>query len=178
MQLAVIEYARHAAGLAGANSTEFDPDTPHPVVALITEWQDRDGRIERRDRDLRPGRHHAPGRAALRTWSAGTLAARDLRRRVVSERHRHRYEVNNHLPAAARGRRADASRRAPRRPHRRGAARTDRAARTIPWFVGVPVPPGVHLHARAPVTRCSSAYVERGAGRQGARQVQALGQAA
>ena len=44
MQLAVIEYARHMAGLAGANSTEFDPATPHPVVALITEWQNRDGR--------------------------------------------------------------------------------------------------------------------------------------
>ena len=49
MQLAVIEYARNVAGLAGANSTEFDPDTPHPVIALITEWQDRDGRVEHRD---------------------------------------------------------------------------------------------------------------------------------
>src|SRR5213595_1152750 len=49
MQLAVIEYARHKAGLAGANSTEFDPQTPHPVVALISEWQNRDGTIERRD---------------------------------------------------------------------------------------------------------------------------------
>src|SRR5919107_405578 len=49
MQLAVIEYARHIAGLDGAHSTEFEPDTPHPVIALITEWQDRDGRIERRD---------------------------------------------------------------------------------------------------------------------------------
>ena len=48
MQLAVIEYARNKAGLAGANSTEFDAETPHPVVALITEWQDRDGRVERR----------------------------------------------------------------------------------------------------------------------------------
>ncbi|MGH7553923.1 MAG: CTP synthase, partial [Longimicrobiales bacterium] len=48
MQLAVIEYARAVVGLAGAHSTEFDADTPHPVIALITEWQDRDGRIERR----------------------------------------------------------------------------------------------------------------------------------
>src|SRR6185437_3463499 len=48
MQLAVIEYARHAAQLADANSTEFDPETPHPVVALITEWLDRTGRIEQR----------------------------------------------------------------------------------------------------------------------------------
>src|SRR5258705_10497602 len=49
MQLAVIEYARHKAGLAGANSTEFEPNTPHPVVALITEWQNRDGSIEQRN---------------------------------------------------------------------------------------------------------------------------------
>src|SRR6266540_4374777 len=49
MQLAVIEFARNVAGLAGANSTEFDRDTPHPVIALVTEWQDRDGRIEHRD---------------------------------------------------------------------------------------------------------------------------------
>src|SRR5258706_6945422 len=48
MQLATIEFARNVGGLAGANSTEFDPDTPHPVVALITEWLDRTGRIERR----------------------------------------------------------------------------------------------------------------------------------
>ncbi|MFA6445331.1 MAG: CTP synthase, partial [Sterolibacterium sp.] len=49
MQLATIEFARHVAGLAGANSTEFAPDTPHPVVALITEWLDREGRVEHRD---------------------------------------------------------------------------------------------------------------------------------
>src|SRR5439155_1543140 len=48
MQLATIEFARNVCGLAGANSTEFDPDTPHPVVALITEWLDRTGRIEKR----------------------------------------------------------------------------------------------------------------------------------
>ncbi|MFZ1796744.1 MAG: CTP synthetase, partial [Dokdonella sp.] len=48
MQLATIEFARHVAGLEGANSTEFDAATPHPVVALITEWMDREGRIERR----------------------------------------------------------------------------------------------------------------------------------
>ena len=79
MQLAVIECARHMAGLANANSTEFDPDTPHPVVALITEWQNRDGSIEKRTRDIRPGRHDAPGRAALRS-GAGYARAPDLRR--------------------------------------------------------------------------------------------------
>ena len=49
MQTAAIEIARDLCGLEGANSTEFDPDTPHPVIALITEWQDRDGKVERRD---------------------------------------------------------------------------------------------------------------------------------
>ncbi|MBS0306271.1 MAG: CTP synthase, partial [Proteobacteria bacterium] len=49
MQVATIEYARHVAGLAGANSTEFDPDCAHPVIALIDEWQDRDGSVQRRD---------------------------------------------------------------------------------------------------------------------------------
>ena len=49
MQLAIIEFARHIVGLEGAHSTEFEPETPHPVIALITEWQERDGRVERRD---------------------------------------------------------------------------------------------------------------------------------
>src|SRR5687767_5591213 len=49
MQLAVIEYARNVVGLEGAHSTEFDPETPHPVIALITEWQNRDGKVEHRD---------------------------------------------------------------------------------------------------------------------------------
>jgi CTP synthase len=49
MQVATIEYARHVAGLTGANSTEFDPATPHPVIALINEWQDKDGSIQKRD---------------------------------------------------------------------------------------------------------------------------------
>ena len=95
MQLAVIEYARHKAGLAGANSTEFDPDTPHPVVALITEWQDRDGRIERRSAQSAMG-----GTMRLGTQPAdivpGTRVAGIYGAALVQERHRHRYEVNNH----------------------------------------------------------------------------------
>ncbi len=93
MQLATIEFARNVVGLAGANSTEFDPDTPHPVVALITEWMDRTGRIERRDATsdlggtMRLGSQKCP-------VQPGTLAAR-IYGAEVSERHRHRYEVNN-----------------------------------------------------------------------------------
>jgi CTP synthase len=95
MQLAVIEFARHKAGLEGANSTEFDPATPHPVVALITEWQDRDGRIERRDAKSDLGGTMRLGAQAADVVP-GTLVHRIYRSDVVDERHRHRYEVNNH----------------------------------------------------------------------------------
>ena len=93
MQLAVIEYARHVAGLAGANSTEFDPDAPHPVVALITEWMDREGKVEKRDQQsdlggtMRKGAQRCP-------ILPNTLAYR-VYGPEVNERHRHRYEVNN-----------------------------------------------------------------------------------
>ncbi len=95
MQLAVIEFARHKAGLEHANSTEFDPDTPHPVIALITEWQNADGKIERRDE-----RSNLGGTMRLGAQPAdvvpGTLVHRIYKSDVVNERHRHRYEVNNH----------------------------------------------------------------------------------
>jgi CTP synthase len=93
MQLAVIEFARHVAGLGGANSTEFDPSAPHPVVALITEWQDREGRIEKRDTSsdlggtMRKGAQRCPVLPGTR--------AHAIYGDVVNERHRHRYEVNN-----------------------------------------------------------------------------------
>jgi CTP synthase len=95
MQLAVIEYARHKAGLEGANSTEFDPDTPHPVVALITEWQNRDGLIERRAADSDMGGTMRLGAQPCEVVP-GTLAHRVYATTTVNERHRHRYEVNNH----------------------------------------------------------------------------------
>ena len=94
MQLAVIEYARNVAGMADANSTEFNAQSEHPVVALITEWLDRDGKIETRSSDsdlggtMRLGAQRCPVKA-------GTLAAR-IYGAEVNERHRHRYEVNNH----------------------------------------------------------------------------------
>jgi CTP synthase len=95
MQLAVIEFARHRAALERANSTEFDPDTPHPVVALITEWRNADGKVERRDE-----RSNLGGTMRLGAQPAdvvpGTLVQRIYRSDVVNERHRHRYEVNNH----------------------------------------------------------------------------------
>jgi CTP synthase len=95
LQLAVIEYARNVAGLVGAHSTEFDADTPHPVIALITEWQDRDGRVERRDAqsDL-GGTMRLGGQECL--LEPGSTVRRVYGQERISERHRHRYEVNNH----------------------------------------------------------------------------------
>ncbi|MDR2113321.1 MAG: CTP synthase [Candidatus Accumulibacter sp.] len=93
MQLAVIEYARNEAGLAGAHSTELEPDTPYPVVALITEWADREGRVERRDEHSNLGGTMRLG-AQRCPVVPGTLAA-DIYGKDVNERHRHRYEVNN-----------------------------------------------------------------------------------
>jgi len=95
MQLAVIEYARHKAGLTGANSTEFQPDTPHPVVALITEWQNRDGSIEHRDSASDLGGTMRLGAQPCEIVP-GSLAHRIYGATTVAERHRHRYEVNNH----------------------------------------------------------------------------------
>ena len=92
MQVATIEFARHVAGLTGANSTEFDPETPHPVIALIDEWQDRDGTIQKRD-----ARSDMGGTMRLGAQSSdvkpGTLA-HQIYGPVVTERHRHRYEAN------------------------------------------------------------------------------------
>jgi CTP synthase len=94
MQLAVIEFARNVANLKDANSTEFNAASPHPLVGLITEWQDADGKVEVRSEDsdlggtMRLGAQRCP-------IEAGTLAAQ-IYGKEVNERHRHRYEVNNH----------------------------------------------------------------------------------
>lgn len=94
MQVATIEYARHKAGLENANSTEFDPETPHPVIALIDEWQDRDGTIQKRDANSDLGGTMRLG-AQSSDVKAGTLA-HQIYGDVVTERHRHRYEANEH----------------------------------------------------------------------------------
>ncbi|MGA0611947.1 CTP synthase [Caldimonas sp. KR1-144] len=94
MQVATIEYARHKAGLENANSTEFDPETPHPVIALIDEWQDRDGSIQKRDANSDLGGTMRLG-AQSSDVKPGTLA-HQIYGDVVTERHRHRYEANEH----------------------------------------------------------------------------------
>jgi CTP synthase len=93
MQLAVIEFARHQAGLDGANSTEFEPDTTCPVIALMTEWRDRDGQLEQRNSRSNLGGTMRLG-AQCCPVKPGTLAAR-IYGAQVNERHRHRYEVNH-----------------------------------------------------------------------------------
>jgi CTP synthase len=94
MQLAVIEFARHKAGLAAAHSTEFDPQTPHPVVGLIHEWMNRDGsREQRSEQSNLGGTMRLGGQEAELT--PGTLARSIYGADRVVERHRHRYEVNN-----------------------------------------------------------------------------------
>ncbi|MBL8225935.1 MAG: CTP synthase [Chromatiales bacterium] len=95
MQVAVIEFARNVLGLAGAHSTEFDPRTPHPVIALISEWQDRDGSLQKRDTASNFGGTMRLGAQECRL-QAGTLAYEVYGADSIQERHRHRYEFNNH----------------------------------------------------------------------------------
>ena len=98
MQVATIEFARHVAGLKDANSTEFDPLTPHPVIALITEWKDADGTIKTRHEKSDLGGTMRLGSQSSDV-SPGTLAHK-IYGDVVAERHRHRYEANvNYLDA-------------------------------------------------------------------------------
>jgi CTP synthase len=94
MQVAVIEFARHVAALEGAQSTEFDRATPHPVIGLITEWQDQSGRIERRDEHSDLGGTMRLGGQVCQL-RPGTLAQRMYGKDEIVERHRHRYEFNN-----------------------------------------------------------------------------------
>jgi CTP synthase len=92
MQVATIEYARNMARLSGANSTEFDPQAPHPVIALIDEWQDADGSIQKRDANSDLGGTMRLG-AQSSDVQPNTLAY-EIYGPVVSERHRHRFEAN------------------------------------------------------------------------------------
>lgn len=93
MQLAVIEYARHVLGLDGASSTEFDPETPHPLIALVTEWQDSEGAVQTREVDTQLGGTMRLGAQSCEL-KPGSRAATVYQAAQIQERHRHRYEVN------------------------------------------------------------------------------------
>jgi CTP synthase len=96
MQVAVIEYARNVANLTNANSTEFDSDTPNPVIALITEWQTTDGKIEKRDEDSDLGGTMRLG-GQICNLEPGSKAREAYGKDQITERHRHRYEFNNNF---------------------------------------------------------------------------------
>lgn len=99
MQVAVIEYARNMAHLDAANSTEFVADTQHPVIALITEWQDASGAVEQRDEQTDLGGTMRLGGQDCRLID-GTLTRELYGKEVIIERHRHRYEFNNNYREA------------------------------------------------------------------------------
>ena len=98
MQMAVVEFARDVAGMSSAHSTEFEADTPYPVIGLITEWLDRDGHVEKRDAKSDLGGTMRLGGQVCRL-AEGSLAREVYGRAEILERHRHRYEVNNTLLA-------------------------------------------------------------------------------
>jgi hypothetical protein len=145
MQVAVIEFARHVAGLTGAHSTEFRKDTAHPVIALITDWTEEDGTLQQRRENGDLGGSMRLGAQPCRLV-ADSLARLSYGKDVITERHRHRYEFNNRLSGtAARGGhgllRSFAG---------QPAGGNDRTARSS-LVLGLPVSPGIHLHsARRP----------------------------
>ena len=132
MQLAVIEFARYVAGMGDANSTEFNLETEHPVVALITEWLDREGKVEQRSAEsdlggtMRLGAQKCP-------VTPGTRAAQ-IYGAEVNERHRHRYEVNNYYVPALEAAGLVIS---ARTPSENLPEIMELPATTHPWFVGV-----------------------------------------
>ena len=130
MQLAVIEYARDMVGLEGANSTEFDPESPHPVIALITEWQGRDGKVEQRTEKSDLGGTMRLGSQPA-NLEAGSMARRIYGSDVINERHRHRYEVNEQYVARLQEKGLKVS----------GITQADNLCEMIelpghPWFIG------------------------------------------
>lgn len=98
LQIALIEFARHKANMPGANSTEFDPTTAYPVVALVTEWVDGAGKVEVRSEESDKGGTMRLGGQECQLLE-GSLAKQIYQKDKIIERHRHRYEVNNSLIA-------------------------------------------------------------------------------
>ncbi len=94
LHAAIIDLARHCVGLEGAHTTEVQERPPHPVVGMITEWMEADGRVEQRSADSDLGGTMRLGEQPC-VLNQGTLAERVYGQPVVYERHRHRYEVNN-----------------------------------------------------------------------------------
>lgn len=96
MQIAIVEFARNVVGLTGANSTEFDKSSEYPVIAMVNEWLDKSGRIEKRDENSDLGGTMRLG-AQDCNLVKNSLAEKIYGASMITERHRHRYEVNNEL---------------------------------------------------------------------------------
>jgi CTP synthase len=132
MQLAVVEFARDVAGMTAAHSTEFEPATPYPVIGLITEWLDREGRLEKRTEHSDLGGTMRLG-GQVCTLKDGSLARQVYGQPEITERHRHRYEVNNTLLSQLEERGLIVSGRAPGT----DLCEMIELPRTVhPWFVG------------------------------------------
>ncbi len=132
MQLAVVEFARDVAGMAQAHSTEFESATPFPVIGLITEWQDRSGKVEKRSQESDLGGSMRLGGQVCKLTD-GTLARRVYGAEQIMERHRHRYEVNNTLLSDLEGKGLIVSGRAPGTDL---CEMVELPADVHPWFVG------------------------------------------
>jgi CTP synthase len=94
MQIAIIEFARHVVGLINANSTEFDENTQQPVIAMVSEWEDASGVVEKRDKSTNLGGTMRLGAQSCQL-TKGSRVHNIYAADTISERHRHRYEVNN-----------------------------------------------------------------------------------
>jgi CTP synthase len=132
MQMAVVEFARNVAGLAHAHSTEFEQNTPYPVVGLITEWLDVSGKVEKRSTDSDLGGTMRLG-GQICELKEGSKAREIYGKAKIVERHRHRYEVNNTLLGLLEEKGLIASGRAP------GTGlceMVELSAEAHPWFVG------------------------------------------
>ncbi len=172
MQLAVIEFARNCCGLADANSTEFNPETTSPVVGLITEWLDREGRVERRDSstDLGGTMRLGAQRCAV---EPGTLASA-IYGASVNERHRHRYEVNNGYVAQLEQAGMVVAARTPSEQLTEIVELPQSGAMAHPWFLGVQFHPEFTSTPRAghplfsSYVRAAAAQAERRVGQQSA----------
>jgi gamma-glutamyl-gamma-aminobutyrate hydrolase PuuD len=132
MQLAVVEFARDVAGMAGAHSTEFVQDTPYPVIGLITEWLDASGKLEKRGEDSELGGTMRLGGQVCKL-AEGSLAREIYGAAEITERHRHRYEVNNTLLAQLEEKGLKVSGRAPGTDL---CEMVELPADVHPWFVG------------------------------------------
>jgi CTP synthase len=96
MQVAIVEYGRHVLGLTDANSTEFNRATPHPVIAMISEWQDLARGSQQRTEESNKGATMRLGAQEV-VLGAGTRARETFAKDIIMERHRHRYEFNNNF---------------------------------------------------------------------------------